>query len=941
MNNFQSPWSEFSGPNLGYLLEQYDLYLQSPEIVDESLAELFAKWGQPKASSRQEVKGSEASIIQNLKNLSLVLKLAADIRERGHLLADIYPLEDRENKDLFLLERYGLTEETVREVPSELICSEWKDEVADGFEAIQKLLTIYTGKIGYEVLHVEPGEREWLLEQIEIEKAEVLTVDRKKQLLRKLYETEGFEQYLHRTYVGAKRFSVEGLEMLIPSIEELVSLSAQEQVEDIAISMAHRGRLNVLAHVIKKPYEAIFSQFQHVKWLNESEDYLETSGSTGDVKYHMGGKKKRIVDDRQINVTLAYNPSHLEYAGAVVEGVVRALQENRDQKGYPVQDTSKAIPLLIHGDAAFAGQGVVAEMFNFAGTNAYQTGGTMHIIANNRIGFTTEGRDSRSTLYSSDLAKGYGVPVFHVNADDPEACIRVMKLAFAYRQAFRKDVVIDLIGYRRLGHNEMDEPMATNPLIYQLVRSHPTITELYKKQLLAEKSFTEDEINAVQSEVMAEIKGAAERMSPDHDEPLYISELQEKVVYNEKALLEIDTTVEAETLVSINKSLLKWPENFNTFGKLEKILMRRLDVFEKKAKIDWSHAEALAYGTIIKDGIPIRLTGQDSERGTFSHRNIVLSDELAGNKYCTLHQIDSANASFAVHNSTLTETATLGFEYGYNLGAPETLVMWEAQFGDFANCAQVIADQFISSAKAKWGQNSGLVLLLPHGYEGQGPEHSSARLERYLQLSAENNWSVANLSSSAQYFHLLRRQAATLNTDLVKPLVLMTPKSLLRHQSAAAELNEFTSGEFHPIIEEPNLGANLEKVEKIVICSGRLAVELSDQVSKKDQYEWLQIIRIEELYPFPEKQILECLSKYKNVKEVSWTQEEPKNMGAWSYIAPKLQGLFPDKLRVEYNGRPEMSSPSEGDPAVHKKEQQRIINNVLTLTAASKDKVKQ
>ncbi len=929
----QNPWKTFHGPNLGYLLEQYDLFTEDPESVDESIRALFINWGAPQIGDTQlpEPSGNQelspSMLINKMNKLLEVFKLAYAIRSRGHLEASIYPLERQEPVVDLSLAHYGLTEQDVREIPAELICPEMGEKLSDGLAAIQYLKKTYADYVGFEFDHIEPEEKAWFKEKIESgfianRRAQL----NKRELLTSLYKAESFEQFLQKTYVGQKRFSVEGLETLVPAIDEIVKMSAKSGLNDVVISMAHRGRLNVLTHVMQRPYEAIFSQFQHSKY--DEDVMLDTS--TGDVKYHMGAVTNRKIGDQQIRLTLANNPSHLEIAGSVVEGFARAAQEDRSKAGYPKQDVTKALAILVHGDAAFPGQGVVAETLNYSQTRAYQTGGTIHIIANNRIGFTTESEDSRSTRYSSDMAKGFNIPIIHVNADHPESALAVMQLAFEYRQTFHKDVLVDLIGYRRLGHNEMDEPMATNPVMYQVVRKHSTITGVYSNQCYTEKSLVEREGEEVKNQVLAELENAYKKVSAEHEE---IRSLDEMLAFTHKEFPEVDTTVDRESLVSINAELLKWQDNFNVFGKLKKILERRLGVFDKNTKIDWAHAEALAFATILKDGTPIRLTGQDSERGTFSHRNIVLSDEVTGQKYSPMHTLSAANASFAVHNSSLSEAAVLGFEYGYNVFSPETLVLWEAQFGDFANGAQIVIDQFISAGKAKWGQKSGMVMLLPHGYEGQGPEHSSARLERFLQLSAENNWTVANLSSSAQYFHILRRQAAVLESDSVRPLVLMAPKSLLRHASAASQIEEFTNGEFQPIIEQPGLGMIPEKVERLVFCTGRLAVDISDHVADGKGMEWLNIIRVEELYPFPEDQIRKIMKNYKNLKEVIWTQEEPKNMGAWSYIAPRLQEVLPKDLKVTYNGRPDMSSPSEGNPAVHKEEQQRIINQVLTPSA--------
>ncbi|KIO65763.1 2-oxoglutarate dehydrogenase E1 component [Caldibacillus thermoamylovorans] len=933
-----NPWHDFLGLNLGYLIEQYDLYLENPDQVEESLKELFAKWGEPQVEETS-VTGTAIStelsptyVLNKMKKLVQVMKLAENIRLYGHLEADIYPLEKQEKQEILTLAYYGLTESDVREIPADIICPNLKGNFSDGLSAIQYLKNVYTGKIGFEFQHLDDEkEKDWLKNKIENQfGSKKFPVERKINLFESLVAAESFEQFIHKMYVGQKRFSVEGLETLVPALDEFVQLAGENNIENVMIAMAHRGRLNVLAHVLGKPYEALLSQFQHSKWENYDPDFFETVGHTLDVKYHLGAVRNRKLGNKTVKVTLANNPSHLEFVDAVVEGYTRAAQDDRFKKGAPKQDVNKALPIVVHGDSAFAGQGIVYEVFNFAGTEAYHTGGTIHIIANNIIGFTTEGHEYRSTRYSSDSAKGYHVPIFHVNADDPEASLLVMQLAFEYRQTFHKDVLIDLIGYRRLGHNELDEPMATNPVLYNKIKAHPTITEVYKKKLLDEKIFTVEKAKEMETAAWNKLKQANDRIDKQVKEVPTIAELQKGAV---KEFPSVDTTVDKATLTAINKALLDWPKELKAFKKLERILGRRLEVFEKKGKIDWGHAEALAFATILKDGKPIRLTGEDSERGTFSHRNAVLTDVETGEKYIPLQHLDVANASFAIHNSTLSEAGILGFEYGYSVIAPETLVLWEAQFGDFANGAQVIIDQFISAGKAKWGESSGLVMLLPHGYEGQGPEHSSARLERYLQLAAENNWTVANLSNSAQYFHILRRQAALLKTEYIRPLIIMTPKSLLRNPSASSYVEEFTNGGFQPIIEEPGLGIEPEKVERVIFCTGRLAVELSEHLKEPEKYKWLDIIRVEELYPFPEKQINNILRKYKNLKEVVWAQDEPKNMGAWSYMQPRLQELVPKGLPVSYIGRPFMASPSEGDPLVHKKEQERIIREAITLDA--------
>jgi len=926
--SIQTPWKEFHGPNLGYLFEQYERYLAEESSVDESFRSLFSQWGSPH-NSDVEAKDTGLSANEWMKRMSkllAVMDMAANIRKKGHLEADINPIDQRKTIGIGDIRTYGVTEEDVREVPAEFISPALKDTCKDGLSALSRLKGLYMNKVGYEIDHLNDEERQWFERQIEqgyVDRA-IRLLD-KKRLMEQLTAAESFEQFLHKTYVGQKRFSVEGLETLVPSIEELVKLSAKEEIKQVAIAMAHRGRLNVLAHVMDKPYEAIFSQFQHSAYPGNK----PALSTTGDVKYHMGAVAEKVYDGKKITVTMGNNPSHLEIANSVVEGYTRAAQDDRSKKGYPAQEFSKGLCILIHGDAAFPGQGCVAETLNFSQTAAYNTGGTIHIIANNNIGFTAETYESRSTEYASDLAKGFDVPIIHVNADDPEACLAIMGLAFMYRQEFNRDIVIDLMGYRRLGHNEMDEPMATNPVMYKKVRNHPTITALYRKQAVESQSLLAEDIAGIEKKVYAHLRSVYERISKEQEEIPSIEEMMNDV---STVSPKEDTAVDRITLSKLNTELLDWPKGFEAFKKVQKILERRREVFENKGKVDWGHAEALAFASILNDGVPIRITGEDTERGTFSHRNLVLSDEQIGAKYCPLHEMESAKASFAIHNSVLSEEAVLGFEYGYSVLSKETLVFWEAQFGDFANGAQVLFDQFISAGKAKWGERSGLVVLLPHGFEGQGPEHSSARLERFLQLCAENNMTVANLSTAAQYFHLLRRQAFMLQRDEARPLILMTPKSLLRNQAAACYIEEFTNGEFQPVIEQPGLGTVPEKVERIVFCTGRIAVELAGSASGQSQTDWLDIIRVEELYPFPKEDIKNLVNRYKNLKEVIWVQEEPKNMGAFRYMEPHLAEIIPSQLSISYIGRPEMASPAEGDPLVHKKEQQRIINQVFSKT---------
>jgi len=938
--SFSNPWKKFHGPNLGYVMEMYEVYLQKPDEVDPELKELFERWGPPEIEANY---GSEATTsVVHHSNVSVSLlekyvqavKFADHVRTFGHLEAEINPLETAEKNNLQKdMEKFGLNEEDLTAIPASVISPYVPKHIKNGFEAIKYLKQVYTSKLAFEFGHIQDeNEKNWLIQMVESGTYQPnISPEKKKEVLKRLTEVESFEHFIHKTYVGQKRFSIEGVDTLVPLLDEIISESVQKGTKTINIGMAHRGRLNVLAHVLGKPYEMIFAEFQHApnKELIPSEGSIGiTYGWTGDVKYHLGLDRK-IKEDNTVRavITLANNPSHLEFVNPVVVGYTRAAQEARTKPGFPEQDKEKAFAILIHGDAAFPGQGIVAETLNLSGLRGYQTGGTIHIIANNMIGFTTESQDSRSTKYASDLAKGFEIPIVHVNADDPEAVLAAAHLAVLYRHTFKKDFLIDLIGYRRHGHNEMDEPIPTNPLMYRLIRKHPTVRHLYASRLQEQGVIkTISEMDAYTEEVVKRLQAAYQRVTEIKEELDYEMNPPEVA---EKGTLKLDTSVPVEVLAKVNHELVQWPKEFRVFGKLGRILQRRINAFEEN-KIDWAHAEALAFATILRDGIPIRLTGQDSERGTFAHRHLVLHDETTGETYSPLHHLTDSNVSFAIHNSPLSEMSVLGFEYGYNVFAPETLVLWEAQFGDFANSAQVIIDQFISSGRAKWGQKSGLVMLLPHGYEGQGPEHSSARLERFLTLAAENNWTVANMTKSSQYFHILRRQAMILQKEEVRPLIIMAPKSLLRHPLVVSSVGDLSSGTFEPVLPHPGLGQEPRKVERLIFCTGKIAIDLEEQLEKIQDRDWFQILRVEELYPFPMEEIARYIEMYPNLKEIVWVQEEPKNMGAWTFVEPRLQTLAPAGVYVSYIGRRRRSSTAEGEPIVHKKEQARIINLAFT-----------
>ncbi|QPC46564.1 2-oxoglutarate dehydrogenase E1 component [Mangrovibacillus cuniculi] len=932
-----NPWDIFHGPNLGYMMEMYDRYLEDSSSVDSEMKEMFDQWGSPDQWQKSEP-GLSPEVGISTEFLTKVVsatKLADNIRMYGHLAADIYPLNDQPKDTLRIdLSTYDLSEEDLRSIPVHYLLPNAPATIKNGLDAIYYLKDLYTRSIAYEFSHVhDVKERAWLREQVEVmaHLRSERTADAKKALLKRLGEVEGFEHFIHRTFVGQKRFSIEGLEMLVPLLDEMISYSVEKGARTVNIGMAHRGRLNVLTHVLNKPYEMVFAEFQHApsKDLIPSEGSIGiTYGWTGDVKYHLGGDRKvKKGEEVSARITLANNPSHLEVVSPVVVGYTRAAQENRTVVGTAELNEKSAYAILIHGDAAFPGQGVVPETLNMSGLKGFQTGGSIHIIANNTIGFTTESADSRSTKYASDTAKGFEVPILHVNADDPDAVIQAAILAYDYRDQFGKDFVIDLIGYRRFGHNEMDEPMVTNPIMYKKIHQHKTVRALYEDKLIQDNVISKEEAAAIQQTTTDTLKAAYAKVPPKDENVDAVLNPPEEAT---KALPNEGTELTPNRLKSINEQLLEWPADFKPNKKLEKILKRRLDATTKDGKIDWAHAETLAFASILQDGTPIRFSGQDSQRGTFAQRHLVVHNEESGESIVPLHSVEGTKASFAVYNSPLTEGAVVGFEYGYNVFAPETLVLWEAQFGDFANCAQVLFDQFVSSGRAKWGQKSGLVMLLPHGYEGQGPEHSSARMERFLTLAAENNWTVANVSTAGQYFHILRRQAAILNKEEVRPLVIMTPKYLLRHPQSSVTADAITNEQFKPLLAQPGLGENKEAVERLVLCSGKVAIDLADAIKDREGLEWLHIARVEEVYPFPRQSIERLLNEYPNVKELVWVQEEPKNMGAWTFAFPHLVDISAGRLDIRYVGRRRRSSPAEGDPVVHRVEQNRIIEEALT-----------
>lgn len=930
-------WSQFYGPNLGYMLEKYEEYRTDADSVEKELSSFFEKWG-----AYEEDIGEGPPVQRETTPIGTegyftavnAMKLSESIRRNGHLMADIYPIQLESKTNIFEYEDFQLTKDQIKQIPPELLSPHYYKSLSNGLEAVEHLRETYTKKLAFEFNQVHDiDERRWLFQKVESgDYLPPMTKNKKIQLLERLNKVEGFEHFVHKTFKGQKRFSIEGLDTMVPILDEVVGESVDDGTEKLMIGMAHRGRLNVLAHVLGKPYDLIFSEFHDApnKDLVPSEGSVGINyGWTGDVKYHLGADREIKESQSKATITLANNPSHLEFVNPVVEGLTRAAQDDRSKPGLPTQSKRKALTILIHGDAAFPGQGVVAETLNLSQLNGYSTGGTIHIIANNMIGFTTVSSDSRSTKYASDLAKGYEIPIIHVNADDPESCIAAIHLAYLYRKEFGKDIVIDLIGYRRYGHNEMDEPLATQPNLYKKIQNHPTVFELYGEKLLSENLIDKNERNEMSDEFNSKLENQFDKIKDNKRDK--IDETMNPPAFVRSTLDGIETKVSLESLRKINDDLLIFPEKFNVFPKLKKILERRIASLKDEGKVDWGLAETLALATIVTDGVPIRMTGQDTERGTFSHRHLVLHDHESDKIYSPIHTLPSAKASFAIHNSPLSEMACVGFEYGYNVQSPETLTIWEAQYGDFSNGAQVIFDQFISSGRAKWGQKSGLVLLLPHGYEGQGPEHSSGRMERFLTLAAENNWHVANLTKASQYFHILRRQSKLLKENEVRPLVLMAPKSLLRNEKVASSPKELSEGKFESILENDELGKQQTKVNRIVFCSGKVAVELDEMIhEKKDELDWLHMVKVEELYPFPFARIREVMDRYPNVDEFIWLQEEPQNMGAWHYVLPYLQEISGDKIQVNFIGRKRRSSTAEGDPKVHKKDQNRILTEAIT-----------
>jgi len=910
-------WHDFPGPNAGYILELYDRYQQNPDSVDMATKRFFEQWG-----PLLDGLGLSSTVGQAGKIMGVV-NLAQAIREYGHLAAQLDPLGNEPPGDPTLeLAAHGLTEHDLRQLPATLIGGPIAGETSNAWEAIQSLRKVYIRKTGYDYDHLRlPEEREWLRDAAESGRFSFPQdpID-PEELLKRLTQVEVFEQFLHRSFPGKTRFSIEGLDMLVPMLDEMIGAAAEGGIYTIFIGMAHRGRLNVLTHVLNKPYTQILAEF---KDPIEGHRFVirDDLGWTGDVKYHLGARRA-IKDGQPVDLVVCMppNPSHLEAINPVVQGMARAAGTYVDEAGAPRFDHAVSLPILIHGDAGFSGQGVVAETLNFSRLSGYKTGGTIHIIANNQLGYTAEPSEGRSALYASDMAKGFKIPIVHVNADDPEACIEAARLASAYRAQFQKDFMIDLIGYRRYGHNEGDEPTFTQPLMYQTVESHPTVRQQWADTLTKREVINVDWPQQLIDERMAQLQNELDTLEPEED----LAEERPEAP-PPGAARETKTALPLDKLRELNESLLQIPGDFKLHSKIQRGVKRVSKAMDDptEASIDWAIAEKLALASILAEGIAIRLTGQDVERGTFSQRHAVFFDTDSGQPFVPLQSIPQAKAAFEIRNSPLTENAAIGFEFGYNVQTPNRLVIWEGQYGDFVNNAQVMLDEFVTSARAKWGQTPSLVLLLPHGYEGQGPDHSTGRLERFLQMAAETNIRIANCTTAAQYFHLLRRQAALLETDPL-PLVIMTPKSLLRHPRVASTPNDLAEGGWQPVIDDVWAREQSKKVRRLILCSGKVYMDLVTVDHREDVSE-IAIVRIEQLYPFPTSPLQTVLEGYTKLEEVVWLQEEPQNMGAWPisryWLTKQIDGRWP----LIYLGRLQNSSPAEGSSTWHTATQKALV----------------
>jgi multifunctional 2-oxoglutarate metabolism enzyme len=867
-----------------------------------------------------------------LQAVQAATSLLKAYRTHGHLAAHLDPLGSAPKGDPAIQpENLNLTPELMARIPASILRIGVPGETL--LEALPRMRQTYCGTIAYQFEHLSSHQqRIWLREMIETgAHRQPLTDAEKQRLLGRLIDVFQFERFLEKAYLGQKMFSIEGLDVVVPMLDEAVTLAHRAGAEEVVFGMAHRGRLSVLAHNLGRPVESILAEFEGSKRIDAVKALAGIPhGGTGDVKYHYGHRGVyETAAGEKISVRLYPNPSHLEFVNPVVTGGARFLQS--DFEGPELtHDSKRAVPVLLHGDAAFPAQGVVAETLNLQALKGYSTGGTIHVIQNNQVGFTTDPEDARSTPYAADMAKGFNVPIVHVNADDVEACSAAVRLAMAYRERWARDIVIDVIGYRRFGHNETDEPAYTQPAMAAKIKSHPPVSELYAERLIGEGTISAEEVGHAseqrREEMSAALKGLREKMeSGEYEDPTVTTSSQTGELLDRTASPPVDTAVAADKLRGLNRELLKTPDGFNVHRKLRRPLSKRVEAIEQGG-IDFGQAEALAFGSLLTEGVHVRLTGQDTERGTFSHRHLVLHDENTGLEYTPMQNLEDANAPFELYNSPLSEIACLGFEYGYSAASPNSLVLWEAQFGDFANAGQVIIDSFIVSGESKWGQTSRLTLLLPHGYEGSGPEHSSARIERFLALGAEGNIRIANPTTAAQYFHLLRRQALIRKP---RPLIVFTPKGLLRLDRATSGLEQLTESHFHFILDDPKAVERHEKVERLVLCTGKVYYDI-DASERRENAENVAIARVEMLYPFAKEQLEGLIASYPNLKEIAWVQEEPRNMGAWKVMSRRMPGLLPEGVELTYIGRQGRASTGEGYSGAHVLEQERIVLTALT-----------
>ncbi|MDR9415323.1 MAG: multifunctional oxoglutarate decarboxylase/oxoglutarate dehydrogenase thiamine pyrophosphate-binding subunit/dihydrolipoyllysine-residue succinyltransferase subunit [Gracilimonas sp.] len=909
------------GAESGMFLKKIDALLSGQEdFYDKIFADLDIPY-EPLPYGQDNYSGpfsGNANTLEHDQRVVGVYRLINMYRMRGHVLADLDPLgkEPGRNPELDL-EYYGLS---LWDLDREFYCvGLGGKERATLREIISLLRDTYCGNIGVEYMHLlDLEERKWLRETMESTGNNAqLSKDHKREILHKLNQAMAFEEFLHKKYIGHKRFSLEGADTLIPMIHFLLERAGYHGIEKFFMGMAHRGRLNMLVNIMNKPYNRVFAEF-------EGNIDPGTIQGSGDVKYHLGAKGiHKTVDGSEIEIQLMPNPSHLEAVNPVVEGAVRAMQDHHEKE----DPQNRVVPVLMHGDAAFAGQGVVAETLNMSQLEGYKTGGTMHIIINNQIGFTTLPKDGRSTEYASDLAKMILAPIFHVNGDTPEAAVHAIQMALDYRQKFGKDVVVDLIGYRKHGHNEGDEPAFTQPGMYKEINDHAPVRDVYTDHLVKNGELTKEETQQIFDEFDQLLQEAFEDAKKAPNLEITDNLIDRTETPQDEWSAYPDTTYPAEELKDIAVKLNTVPKDFDANPKLLKQLAKRAEIVNKnEKKIDWGFSELLAFGSLLKSGTTIRLTGQDVERGTFSHRHSVLHGTETNQKFIPLNNLSEDQAHFHVYNSLLSEFAALGFEFGYSAEKLDALVIWEAQFGDFANGAQIIIDQFVSSSKAKWGQKTNLVMNLPHAYEGQGPEHSSARLERFLQLCAEDNMQVMNLTTPAQYYHMLRRQALQ---ETKRPAILMTPKSLLRHPMATSSRDDLANGKFQPFIVDKDY-SDPKSLKRLVICSGKVYYDLL-KYRQENEIENVAIARLEQFYPFADEEIEEQLKDFTSIKDIIWCQEEPKNMGAWTFVAPRFMELLQDGQKLRYVGRQASASPAAGQKKIHEAEQTKLVEDAMKV----------